>query len=101
MVMRLCFPAAERRGGTKPPSGGDERRHVPAVRLDPLADADQPVPETVGLREAPRPIVTHFESQLVGPVRDGHVRPAPAGVLEGVGQPLLHDAVRREVDGAR
>ena len=57
--------------------------------------------ELVALREAARPVVAHLEPQLAGPVLDGHIGPASAGVLEGVGESLLHDAVRREVDGAR
>ena len=92
--------AAGTRGARSRPGGG-ERRHLPAVCLDPLADADQSVAQPVVLREAARTVVAHLEPHLAGRVLDGHVGPARTGVLEGVGESLLDDAVRGEVDGAR
>ena len=47
---------------------------------------------------APSPSSRTSSSQLVGPVAHRHVGVAGAGVLERVGQALLHDPVRRQVD---
>ena len=43
-------------------------------------------------------VVAHLEPQLVGLVGHRDLGRAGAGVLEAVGQPLLHDAVRRQVE---
>ena len=85
---------------TKPPPGAVPARHLAAVDLDALADADEPVAEAVARRGA-LAVVADLDLQLVGPVADGHVRVAGARVLERVGQALLHDPIGGEVDRAR
>ena len=77
------------------------RRHVPAEDLDPLADADQSVAEPARRRSRPSRRRAPRAAARSAPYCDGHLGLAAAGVLEGVGEPLLHDAVRREVEGAR
>ncbi len=52
-------------------------------------------------RRAPGAVVAHLDPQLLGRVAEGHLGGARVRVLERVGQPLLDDAVRGEVDRAR
>jgi hypothetical protein len=46
-------------------------------------------------------VVAYLGPQPVGPVADGHVGAAGAGVLERVGQAFLDDPVGRQVDRRR
>jgi len=46
-------------------------------------------------------VVAHFDPYLVRRIPDGHLRVGGAGVLERVGQALLHDPIGGEVDPAR
>ena len=58
------------------------------------------MPEAVA-RCAAVAVVPHLDPQLVRPVADDHVRVAGVRVLQRVGQALLDDPIRREVDPAR
>ena len=49
----------------------------------------------------PDPVVADLELQLVGPVADGDLGDTRARVLERVGQALLDDSIRGEVDRPR
>ena len=61
----------------------------------------RPCPKPVVAGGRPRPSSRTSSRSSLGRVLDGHVDLAAAGVLEGVGEPLLHDPVRREVERAR
>src|SRR4029453_6841790 len=67
---------------------------------DPFMDADEAVTEPVATGGADA-VVTNLELHVVRPVADGYVSMACFGVLQGVGQALLHDSIGREVHGAR
>ena len=90
-------PSGSRVLSTKPPPFAAPARHLAAVDLDALADADEPVAEAVARsrrrrrRRAPRAAARRA-------VADGHVGVAGARVLERVRQALLHDPVGGEVD---
>ena len=49
----------------------------------------------------PRAVVDDLELDRVGAVADAHASLGRPGVLEGVRERLLHDAVGREVDARR
>ena len=85
----------------KPPPVAAPARHLAAVDLDPLADADEAVAEAVARRGAVA-VVAHLDLQLVA-ARSGRSTSARAGVrvLERVGQALLDDPVGGEVERAR
>ena len=59
-------PTGRRVLSTKPPPFAAPVRHLAAVDLDALADADEPVAEAVG-RRAARPSSRYLDLQLVGP----------------------------------
>src|SRR5688572_24694862 len=90
----------EARAEDEAPVGCGPRVHLAAVDLHPFADADEAVAETVGRRGA-RAVVDDFELDLVGAITDDHVGVAGVRVLERVGQALLHDPIRRQLDRAR
>ena len=93
-------PSGSRALSTKPPSVCRTGRHLAAVDLDALADADEPVAEAVALGGADA-VVAHLELELGRLVADGHVGLARAGVLERVRQGFLHDPVGGEIDSRR
>ena len=101
--MPVSWPAAgegEARAEDEAASVRAARAHLAAEDLDTLAHAGEPVSGVVA-RRRPRAVVAHLDPHLVGRVADRHVRVAGAGVLERVGQTLLDDPVRGEVDRAR
>src|SRR6266516_6206273 len=71
--------------------------HLAAVDFYALADADEPVAETVA-RRAALAVVAYLDLQLVGLIADGHFSIAGARVLEGVGQAFLDNSEGGEVD---
>ena len=73
---------------------------VPAVQSHALAHADQPVP-AAARRSAAAAVVGHLDLERRRPVGDAHRRRRAAGVLEGVGERLLDDAVHRQLERAR
>ena len=81
----------------EPPSG-----RGPASRLPPYRPTRSRIPISPGRARQGRrsgAVVGDHDLQLVGPVCQAQVHArARARVLEGVGQALLHDPVRREVD---
>ena len=94
--------AAEREasGEHEPTFLRGSRAHLTTVELDAFADADEPVAEAVA-RCAAVAVVPYLDPQLVRPVADDHVRVARVRVPQCVGQALLDDPIRREVDSAR
>ena len=46
-------------------------------------------------------VVANLELKIFCPVADGYVGAAGLGVLQGVGQALLHDSIGGEIHGAR
>src|SRR5207244_6976856 len=71
--------------------------HLAAVDFYALADADEPVAETVA-RRAALAVVAYLDVQLVASVPDGHIGVAGTRMFERVGQAFLDDSVGREVD---
>ena len=65
---------------------------------DPLADADQPV-AVPGARDRALPVVAHLQLERLIPVPEVDLGPGTgSGVLDHVGQCLLHDPVGRQLD---
>ena len=98
------------------PSGGSEREpwtqrpaalvqpaglEVAAVQRDPLAHPDQPMPACPAASATPEPSSDTSSSTASARVADDDTRPRRPGVLEGVGQGLLDDPVRAQVDARR
>ena len=77
------------------------RVEAAAVERDPLAHADETVAAAGGARGASRAVVDDLELERVGAVADVDGRARIAGVLERVGQRLLHDPVGRQLDPDR
>ena len=70
---------------TKPPSGARSGRHLAAVDLDALADADEAVAEARRSSQAPRPSSRDLDLELLGAVADvTSARPARACLSEFV-----------------
>ena len=84
---------------TKPPPFALPARHLAAVDLDALADADEPWPSCRSCCAVA--VVADLDPQLVRLVVQRHVGTACARVLEHVREALLHDAVGGEIERRR
>src|SRR4051794_19420550 len=81
----------------KAPAAPASGLQLAAVEAHTLAHADQAVPCVPGARRRPRPTVGDLELQRVLRPCDAHAGGRLAGVLERVGEALLHDAEGSEV----
>ena len=91
--------AAARRTAKPPPARGPASTRA-AVERDPLAHADQAVagPSPAASAAAPRPSSMTSICSSAGSTHDRHRGAGRPGVLERVGQRLLHDPVGGQVD---
>ena len=81
-----------------PPLGSPAGVEAAAVEGDPLAHADQAVAAADRRVRRACAVVGDLELERVGAVADADRRVRVAGVLERVGQRLLDDPVRRQLD---
>ena len=78
-------------------AGRCSRVHLTAVDLDPFTDASQAPaqPVTLGGTGA---VVSYLDLHSVSPISNRYDGLLGVGVLEGVGQALLNDPIRRKID---
>ena len=82
-------------------AGAAPASRSPPQQRDPLAHPDQPVPRPGAASPARGRRRRDLEPSASRVVADPHLGRGAAGVLERVGQRLLHDPVRRQVDAGR